>query len=177
MRREELYRYLLKHRSITKGEAEEKLGMNKNAFWSAVRQLRDRGFHFTVFINRADANLTKCILEDKVGQVYSKKNNPRLYAVWKSMRSRCQRISHKSYLDYGGRGISVCSEWNDGFQYFAEWAMANGYDESASHMQCTLDRIDNDGNYEPNNCRFVSMKIQCNNRRRGDSHERDKRTV
>lgn len=79
----------------------------------------------------------------------------KLYSVWAGMVSRCRNQSPR----YGGRGISVCDEWNTSYSAFASWAKANGYNE---HL--TIDRIDNDGNYEPNNCRWVTCKIQSNNR-------------
>lgn len=91
--------------------------------------------------------------------------NTRLFRTWTLMKQRCYKPYHKSYSDYGGRGISVCKEWFDDFGKFREWALKNGYNESAKFGQCTLDRIDVNGNYEPNNCRFVGMKTQCNNRR------------
>lgn len=89
----------------------------------------------------------------------------RLYEVWHGMKARCYRPSHHHYKSYGGRGITVCDEWNKSFESFAEWANANGYDENAKHGECTIDRIDVDGNYEPSNCRFVDMKTQARNKR------------
>lgn len=93
------------------------------------------------------------------------KSNSRLYDVWHRMKERCYRKKHKSYADYGGRGIKVCDEWKNDYTKFEEWALSHGYDESAEFMKCTLDRIDVNGDYEPDNCRFVDMKTQCKNRR------------
>lgn len=88
----------------------------------------------------------------------------RLYAVWDSMRQRCNNPNNKAYRNYGGRGISICDEWND-FALFREWAYSTGYDEEAPRGALTLDRIDVDGNYSPDNCRWSTMKTQSNNRR------------
>ena len=71
----------------------------------------------------------------------------------------------KSYPDYGGRGISVCDEWDD-YGKFREWSYSNGYDSEAPFGESTLDRINNDLGYSPKNCRFVSLKTQANNRRK-----------
>lgn len=84
----------------------------------------------------------------------------RLYRIWCGMKQRCNNPNHKRYKDYGGRGITICSEWDNSYEIFREWAMDNGYNDDL-----TIDRKDNDGNYEPQNCRFVDMKFQSNNRR------------
>lgn len=91
-------------------------------------------------------------------------NGSRLHIVWRSMNQRCYNPNKKSYPRYGGRGITVCDEWRNDFQAFYEWAIANGYDENADRYQCTIDRIDNDKGYSPDNCRWVDMKVQNNNK-------------
>ena len=99
------------------------------------------------------------------GQRTHGESKTRLYEVWHRMKERCYREKHKSYPEYGGRGITICEEWKNSYVAFRDWALANGYDENAEYMVCTLDRIDVNGNYEPSNCRWVSMKVQCNNKR------------
>lgn len=89
------------------------------------------------------------------------KSRSRLYNIWCLMRSRCNRASGPDFLLYGGRGIRVCSEWCD-FESFARWARSSGY---RSHL--SIDRIDNDGNYEPSNCRWATAKEQGRNNRMG----------
>lgn len=89
----------------------------------------------------------------------------RLYGIWKSMRQRCNNPHDKSFPDYGGRGIKVCKEW-DHFDTFRAWALNAGYDEAAPFGECTLDRANNSEGYNPQNCRWVSLKIQANNRRK-----------
>lgn len=92
------------------------------------------------------------------------KSETRLYAIWKALKQRCYNHSDKDYDRYGGRGITVCSEWLHSFQAFFDWSMTNGYDENALTGQCTIDRIDNDKGYSPDNCRWVDMKVQRHNR-------------
>ena len=87
-------------------------------------------------------------------------SNHRLYYIWKNIKSRCTNRNNKRYKDYGNRGILICNEWINNFSNFYNWAMANNYKDSL-----TIDRIDNNGNYEPSNCRWVTMKANCNNKR------------
>lgn len=90
------------------------------------------------------------------------KHNTRIYRIYRNMKNRCYNPNVKSYNDYGGRGIKICEEWNgeNGFQNFYDWAIANGYTDELS-----IDRIDNDGNYEPSNCRWVTDERQARNKR------------
>lgn len=80
-----------------------------------------------------------------------KGKTPSFYNTWQNMKGRCLRKTHPKYPRYGGRGITICNEWLD-INNFANWALDNGWKEGL-----TLDRINNDGNYEPSNCRWVSV--------------------
>ena len=96
--------------------------------------------------------------------IYSSKvthgqSDSRLYRIWQNMKNRCYNHNVDRYDRYGGRGITVCDEWRNNFQAFYDWAMINGYSDSLS-----IDRINIDGNYTPDNCRWITMPEQADNK-------------
>ena len=95
----------------------------------------------------------------KINGFYHGHSKERLHRIYNSMKGRCLNQNNYDYQYYGGKGVSVCDEWLRSYEKFKDWAMSNGYQEDL-----TLDRIDVNGNYEPSNCRWVSMKVQSNNK-------------
>lgn len=114
-----------------------------------------------------------CLHRKMIGDLNRKHNLAnkcgRIYQVWKSIKYRCNNPNNKSFKNYGGRGIKVCDEWQNNFLLFYNWAIDNGYKEeklSNGLNRLTIDRIDNDGNYEPNNCRWVTNLENARNKKR-----------
>jgi len=89
----------------------------------------------------------------------------RVYKLYQTMKARCYSPKANGYEHYGGRGIKVCDEWLNDPMTFIKWCYDNGYDDTAERGECTIDRIDVNGDYEPSNCRFVPNLVQQNNRR------------
>lgn len=102
-----------------------------------------------------------CLVKDKVKKMFTKHNNSntRLYKIWANIKSRCLNPKVNNYCNYGGRGIKICEEWLL-YENFYKWANCNNYSDILQ-----IDRIDVNGNYEPNNCRWVTPKEQSNNKR------------
>lgn len=88
------------------------------------------------------------------------KTNTRLYRIWNNMKDRCLNSNSKDFVNYGGRGIRIHEDWINDFQVFYDWAMNNGYS-----YELSIDRMDNNGHYEPSNCRWTTMEEQQNNTR------------
>ena len=88
------------------------------------------------------------------------KNASRLYRIWLGMKVRCSNPKNSAYKYYGARGITVCDEWANDYMSFKEWALNNGYADNLS-----IDRIDVNGNYEPDNCTWITGLEQCYNKR------------
>lgn len=93
------------------------------------------------------------------------KSNTRLYHTWQQAKDRCYNKNNKDYRDYGGRGIAVYDEWKDDFTAFYNWATENGYRDDL-----TLDRVDVNSNYTPDNCRWLTIKQQNRNKRNNKNY-------
>lgn len=118
------------------------------------------------FVTRSNLVMGKirscgCMKKEMIGNLNKKHGmrHTRLYRIWLNMKTRCHNPNYKESDRYMERGISICSEWDDDFTKFYEWSMNNGYADNL-----TIDRINNDGNYEPSNCRWVTRSVQNRNR-------------
>lgn len=140
----------------------------------------DRGVRRTYYFCQCDCGNTKSVRSDGLlsGAVQScgcmkreqdrenltanhkhKMSHTRPYEIWQGMKKRCYNPHDARYDRYGGRGITVCDEWRNDFGVFYKWALENGYADNL-----TIDRIDNDKGYSPDNCRWADAETQCRNR-------------
>ena len=116
----------------------------------------------TSSVKFGNTNSCGCYQKQKVSESNKKHGmiDTRLYRIWGNLKNRILNPKDRQYNDYGGRGITICDEWKNDFMSFYKWAVSNGYSDELS-----IDRIDNDGGYSPENCRWTTSIIQSRNQR------------
>lgn len=114
-------------------------------------------------LTRGHTKSCGCLQKEKVTTHGLKKT--RLYVIWRDIKARCFNPNNRGFKNYGAKGITMCDIWKNNFKAFNDWAMENGYNPNAKRGECTIDRIDVNGNYEPNNCRWVDNLVQQNNKK------------
>lgn len=141
---------------------EVKVGKNATR-WLCKCDCGNYGVHKTGDLNSGNTKSCGCLQRDRSSESSKTHGlrNTKLYGIWNTMKFRCYNKNSSRYNNYGGRGITICDEWKNNFISFYNWAMSNGYKEGLS-----IDRINNDGNYEPSNCRWTNLFVQANNTRR-----------
>jgi hypothetical protein len=135
---------------------------SKDHHYSCECECGNRKIHSRKNLLQGNSNSCGCLHKKLLSDRLTKHGmtNSRIYHLYYSMIDRCKNNTDQNWNRYGGRGVSVCEEWlgENGFQNFYTWSMKSGYNDNL-----TIDRKDNDGNYEPKNCRWITRKEQSSN--------------
>ena len=133
------------------------------SFWKCLCDCGNRIIVRGMCLKRGDTLSCGCLRKETTAKTHSVHGlrRTRLYNIWTLMKNRCYNPNACNYNRYGSRGIKICDEWINDFKAFYDWSISHGYSDNLS-----IDRIDNNGNYEPSNCRWVDNKTQCRNIRR-----------
>lgn len=141
---------------LSKGE-----NKGKNTSWKCVCDCGTIRDYLTYNLTAGKSNSCGCQRIESLSKAFTThgETGTRLYNIFKGMSQRCYNQNNPAYIYYGNKGVKICQEWKNDFLIFKEWAEKNGYNDEKS-----IDRIDASGNYEPDNCRWVSMQKQQNNK-------------
>lgn len=138
---------------------------HKNATWLCKCDCGNETIVSGIYLRQGETRSCGCLQRKVVREAKTTHglSKTRLYRVWAGIKNRCYNPRAENYKYYGAKGVIMCDEWKNDFLSFRDWALNNGYDESAKTQVCTIDRIDCGKSYSPNNCRIANHVTQCNN--------------